>query len=165
MAKITRQKISTVPVSQNLKTNIHSDKLCGGISESGTVILKDHSKLTNLEYLKSGHTGFAGIEFGTTAEWNEKLDYRPPEGMLVVYTDYQSYEDEQGNIVYVPGFKIGDGNAYLIDKPFVGEADSKLLQKHLEDTGVHIQPGEREFWNNKLNYEEPEGDLLIFTRN
>lgn len=68
MAKITRQKISTVPVSQNLKTNIHSDKLCGGISESGTVILKDHSKLTNLEYLKSGHTGFAGIEFGTTAE-------------------------------------------------------------------------------------------------
>lgn len=85
--------------------------------------------------------------------------------MLVVYTDYQSYEDEQGNIVYVPGFKIGDGNAYLIDKPFVGEADSKLLRKHLEDTGVHIQPGEREFWNKKLNYEEPEGDLLIFTRN
>ena len=84
--------------------------------------------------------------------------------MLVVYTDYQSYE-EKGHIVYVPGFKIGDGNAYVVDKPFVGEADTKILQEHLKDTGVHIQPGEREFWNNKLNYEEPEGDLLRFTRN
>lgn len=84
--------------------------------------------------------------------------------MLVVYTDYQSYEEE-GHKVYVPGFKIGDGNAYVVDKPFVGEADTKILQEHLQDTGVHIQPGEREFWNNKLNYEEPEGDLLRFTRN
>ena len=84
--------------------------------------------------------------------------------MLIVYVDYQSYQDEQGHMVYVPGFKIGDGNAYLIDKPFVGEADSKLLREHLEDTGLHIQPGEREFWNNKLNYIEPDNDLLIFTR-
>ena len=84
--------------------------------------------------------------------------------MLVVYTDYQSYEEE-GHTVYVPGFKIGDGNAYVVDKPFVGEADTKILQEHIEDTGLHIQPGEREFWNNKLNYEKPEGDLLRFTRN
>ena len=84
--------------------------------------------------------------------------------MLVVYTDYQSYEEE-GQTIYVPGFKIGDGNAYVVDKPFVGEADTKILQEHIEDTGLHIQPGEREFWNNKLNYEEPESDLLRFTRN
>lgn len=64
----------------------------------------------------------------------------------------------------MPGFKIGDGNAYLIDKPFVGEADSKLLQQHIEDAGLHIQPGERAFWNNKLNYVEPEDDCLEFTR-
>ena len=34
--------------------------------------------------------------------------------MLVVYTDYQSYEEE-GHTVYVPGFKIGDGNAYVVE--------------------------------------------------
>lgn len=85
--------------------------------------------------------------------------------MLVVYTDFQVIEDEQGNKTYVPSFKIGDGNAYLIDKPFIGAADSKLLQEHIEDTGVHVQPGEREFWNNKINYVEPEVDLLEFTRN
>lgn len=85
--------------------------------------------------------------------------------MLVVYTDFQVIEDEHGQLIYVPSFKIGDGNAYLIDKPFIGAADSKALQEHLEDVGVHIQPGEREFWSNKLNYNEPEGDLLEFTRN
>lgn len=52
--------------------------------------------------------------------------------MLVVYTDYQSYEEE-GQIIYVPGFKIGNGNTYLLDLPFVGEADSRLLQEHIEN--------------------------------
>lgn len=159
--------LKTKTVSASLKQN-----LCGSLSTkqinatlAGRVETRDHSNLNNLEYLKSGHTGFAGIEFGTTAEWNEKRDYSPVEGMLVVYTDYQSYADENGETIYVPGFKIGDGNTYLIDKPFVGEADSILLRKHIEDIELHIQSGEREFWNGKLNYEEPEGDLLIFTIN
>lgn len=163
----------------NLKTKkvsigsqaLSQQNLCGGLgTKQVSALIKgkgggttDHSKLKNLDYIKSGHTGFAGIVFGTTEEWNQQRTYIPPEGMLVVYTDYQSYKEE-GHTVYVPGFKIGDGNAYVVDKPFVGEADTKILQEHLKDTGVHIQPGEREFWNNKLNYEEPEGDLLRFTR-
>ena len=86
--------------------------------------------------------------------------------MLVVYTDYAKKTDpETGKTIYIPNFKIGDGNAYLIDKPFVGDDIRSILEEHIEDTGLHIQPGEREFWNNKLNYEEPEGDLLEFTRN
>jgi len=85
--------------------------------------------------------------------------------MLVVYTDYQQkINPETGATVYIPNFKIGDGNAYLVDKPFVGDDIRDLLEEHIEDAGLHIQPGERDFWNNKLNYEEPEGDLLEFTR-
>ena len=68
----------------NLKTKkvrvgsqaLSQQNLCGGIgakqisanlarSDGET---KDHSKLNNLEYLKSGHIGFAGIVFGITAE-------------------------------------------------------------------------------------------------
>jgi len=86
--------------------------------------------------------------------------------MLVVYTDYQTKTDpETGEVIYIPNFKIGDGNAYLADKPFIGDDLRDALQQHLEDTGIHLQPGEREFWNNKLNYVEPETDLLEFTRN
>lgn len=152
--------------SDRLNAKLSTKKVSVSIGGGGTVAITDHSLLTNLEYLKSGHTGFAGIEFDTTANWNAKRDYRPPEGMLVVYTDYETYENDQGEMVVVPGFKIGDGNAYLIDKPFIGEAESELLRKHIQDQDVHIRPGERERWDDKLNCLEPETnvDLLIFTR-
>ena len=85
--------------------------------------------------------------------------------MLVVYTDYRIEEDEQGNITYIPGFKLGDGNAYLIDKPFLGEDVREALQAHLDDLVVHITQEERETWNDKLNYKDPgNSDLLEFTR-
>ena len=32
------------------------------------VMSKNHALLDNLDYENSGHTGFAGIKFGTTAE-------------------------------------------------------------------------------------------------
>lgn len=41
------------------------------------------------------------------------------------------------------------------------------VEQHAADTNLHIQPGERDFWNNKLNYtidsEDPEH--LILNRN
>ena len=68
----------------NLKTKkvsvgsqaLSQQNLCGGrgtkqVSASiigGSAGTTDHSKLKNLDYIKSGHTGFAGIIFGTTAE-------------------------------------------------------------------------------------------------
>lgn len=149
--------------SDSLQSKLSTKKV--SVSIGGNVAtMSDHSALTNLDFLHSGHTGFAGIEIDTTIHWNAKPEYRPANGVLIVYSDYKTYTNEQGQEVVVPGFKIGDGNAYLIDKPFVGEADSKILQQHIEDAGLHIQPGERAFWNNKLNYVEPEDDCLEFTR-
>lgn len=124
-----------------------------------------HNLLHNLDYLSSGHTGFAGIEFGTTQEWNSRRTYRPVEGMIVVYTDYST--DSEGRPVY--GIKIGDGNAYLIDLAFIGGDIADILREHINDTTIHITQGEREFWNNKINIEKPTAagmeDLLIFNRN
>lgn len=130
------------------------------------IIARNHALLDNLGFEESGHKRFAGIEFGTTAEWDSKVDYRPAKGMIVVYTDHiKKVDPETGLVTYLPGFKIGDGNVYLIDKPFLDDDVREELEHHLEDTGIHVQAGEREFWNNKLNYNEPEGDLLEFTRN
>ena len=39
--------------------------------------------------------------------------------------------------------------------PFVNDSNPELEQlvlDHINNTVVHIQPGERDFWNNKLNY-------------
>ena len=76
-------------------------------------ITADHAKLKNLDYANSGHTGFAGILYGTTAYWNSQVTYRPPINMLIVYSDYKQYQDEHGNIITVPGFKISDGKIQL----------------------------------------------------
>jgi len=60
----------------NLKATISAQKLNASLKQQnlsasfgkGGYTLKDHSKLQNLDYLNSGHEGFAGIQFGTTAE-------------------------------------------------------------------------------------------------
>lgn len=80
---------------------------------------------------------------------------------MYIYSDARSYEEEytENNetltrTVYVPGIKIGDGSAYVVDLPFVNVTSEQI-----------------NFWNNKVNcYLEPElvvgGDdeTLIFTR-
>lgn len=107
----------------------------------------DHSKLSNLDYLTSGHTGFAGIEFGTTDYWNSQTTYIPPQGMIVVYSDYA--KDEQGKDI--PCFKIGSGNDYLIDLPFIAENINEILEEHVNNRVIHITEEERTFWNKKIN--------------
>ena len=103
----------------------------------------------------------------TTAGWNDKLDYVPKRGEIVLYTDRETITDEQGNTIMVPGIKIGDGNAYLVDLPFQDEATrSKALEElknHEANTSIHVTEDEKEFWNAKLNYDVA-GDELIFTR-
>lgn len=80
---------------------------------------------------------------------------------MYIYSDARSYEEEYtennetlARTVYVPGIKIGDGSAYVVDLPFVNVTSEQI-----------------NFWNNKVNcYLEPElvvgGDdeTLIFTR-
>lgn len=39
-----------------------------------------------------------------------------------------------------------------------------LLQEHIADNNRHLRPGEREFWNNKINVDIEE-ELLEFNRN
>ena len=127
---------------------------------SNEILNIDHSALQNLDYLSSGHTGFAGIEFGTTEYWNSKSSYVPPQGMLVVYTDYATTSTGE----LISNFKIGDGNAHLVDKPFVGDDTRELLEEHVADMLVHVSEEDRRRWNNKLNLNAPSGDLLEFTR-
>ena len=135
------------------------DTVSGQI-ELSNVLIK-HNLLDNLDWAHSGHIGFAGIEFGTTSYWNTRPLYVPPQGMLVVYSDYS----KTSSGVDVPNFKIGDGNAYLVDKPFVGEDVRGILEAHVNDLSIHITEQERQKWNNKLNYVEPDSDLLELTRN
>jgi hypothetical protein len=62
----------------------------------------------------------------TTANWNAAIGFIPLEGEVIVYTDYKTITE--GNVTkYVPGIKIGSGNAYVQDLAFVGDADMQQI--------------------------------------
>lgn len=108
-----------------------------------------------------------GIQYDTTANWNAKIGYIPKAGAVIIYSDYKTIT-KNGETVNIPGIKIGSGNGYVQDLAFLDEALVLQIATHIDDNLRHINPGEREFWNNKLNVDdraEVVEDSLIFNRN
>ena len=85
-----------------------------------------------IDALLSRITTFGGLFQGTTSYWNSTPSRVSVSGAIYVYTDYAT--EDQKNI---PGIKIGDGNAYVVDLPFVM-------------TGVAITQADIDSWNNKV---------------
>lgn len=104
----------------------------------------------------------------TTEHWNAARTFIPLRGEIIIYTDHGQIDDGYGNMINVPGIKVGDGNAYLIDLPFVGNdqryAILQELRAHTNNSEIHVSAEDRLFWNNKLNYNINDGNL-IFNRN
>ena len=112
----------------------------------------------------------------TTEHWNNAAGFVPLQGEVIIYTDYMQQEKEVGGIlqtVNIPGIKIGDGNAYVQDLPFVGGDIRNMLLEHIHNADMHIALGERDFWNNKINvddayeavHDELVDETLILNRN
>lgn len=101
----------------------------------------------------------------TTEHWNAARTFIPLRGEIIIYTDHGQMDDGYGNTINVPGIKIGDGSAYLIDLPFVGnEVRYEILQElraHTNDWSIHVSAEDRSFWNNKLNYTISDGNLTL----
>lgn len=81
----------------------------------------------------------------TSAEWAELTTLVSVRGEVYVYSDYQT--DEHGNDI--PGVKMGDGLAYVVDLPFVAGTDYRISQEDIEN------------WNNKVAV-RLDGETLIF---
>lgn len=103
--------------------------------------------------------GMAKLTMDTTAHWAEKLTYIPQRGEIIVYSDRQIIDG-----VEYPGVKIGDGKAYCVDLPFVGDDSNNaiidLINNHINDTDAHLVPGERDAWNRKVSC-SIDGERLI----
>lgn len=98
------------------------------------------------------------IFIDTTANWEKQTSLVSIRGALYIYSDYQTEDGTD-----IPGIKVGDGLAYVVDLPFT---DVKYSE-HLADTVSHITSAERTAWNNKvsvvINGTAPE--TLVFTTN
>lgn len=110
------------------------------------------------------HPNYAKIEVRTTEEWNNLRQYIPDANRIIVYSDKSIVDG-----VPVPGIKIADGMAYVVDLPFVGDDLTAefmhALEEHINNRQIHITEEERQFWNNKINYNVNEvSENLILTR-
>lgn len=106
------------------------------------------------------------IHYGTTEYWDSQTMLIGEKSHIYVYTDYTTTE-YNGNSVFVPNIKIGDGNAYLIDNPFITTSIEDLLQLHIEDNIKHITEQERAIWNNKVSchLSNDDSETVVFTTN
>lgn len=117
--------------------------------------------------IKTRFQSFQRIDSGavvlsdTTENWNKQASLISELNTVYVYVDHQTKTDEEGKEIWIPGIKIGDGKAYLIDLPFSDE----LMIAHINDLGIHVTPEEKEFWNNKVRtyIDTVEGEQLVFT--
>ena len=172
------------PVSGTLRGSIAKKTLNGSINSgglSGGVSIPHQSTTVNYNSVRN-KPSINGVELvgnvttedlyivseNTTAGWNENPQYLPKKGEICIYTDYYRVEDDMGNEIVYPAIKIGDGNAYLIDIPFADEGSRyQILQElraHEANASIHVSQQDRDFWNNKLNY-NCDGEELILTRN
>ena len=137
-------------IGQRIYTNKDYNLLTNKPSINGVELVGDKS-VSDLFILSEG----------TTAEWGTQLDYIPKAGQIIIYTDYATKEVD-GETVNIPGIKIGDGMAYVLDLPFVGDDIRDLLMDHISNTIVHITQAERNAWNEKVRCYEI-GENLVFT--
>lgn len=106
-------------------------------------------------------TGRTTQTIDTTENWNRRTTYVPQEGQIIVYSDYAVIDG-----VNIPNIKIGDGTTYVVDLPFVGDDLRLAVENHIADTGIHVTPEEKSFWNNKVTTDEIDLDneRLILTK-
>ena len=110
-------------------------------------------------FAPTGGGGDAKVYYGTTAYWNAQPTLVGEEAAIYIYSDYKKDPDNKD----IPGVKVGTGNAYLIDSPFIDD----IYARHVVDMTMHVTAEERTFWNNKVRAYVDSNDPtnLILTKN
>ena len=102
----------------------------------------------------------------TTSHWTALTGFVPLEGEIIVYTDRYTDTDDDGNTIYYPGIKIGDGKAFCVDLPFVDDYETQQileqLQDHINDSSIHTSIEEKTNWNNKISCSVSDERLIFF---
>ena len=132
-----------------------------------TAALSEKVDKADFDAFKDTIPGLAGINYGNTEYWNSQSNYIPKQGEIIIYSDYGT-KVVNGELVNVPGIKIGSGNAYVQDLVFVGDDLADALYSHIMDTAIHVTARDKDFWNNKLNVDDDAEVIngsLIFNRN
>lgn len=107
----------------------------------------------------------------TTENWNSAIGMIPLSGEIIIYNDYDYVKkiiDGQIRYVNLPAIKIGDGQTYVQDLPFVNEVLRDKILEHIENPDIHVTYAEKMAWWNKLNVDDNSEIIngsLILNRN
>lgn len=149
-----------------LKSSVEDEeirKLQRQIDELKKTVNGDQSTEGLVEKVESLQEAVAEIQenyplifYDTTENWNSHPEILAQRAAIYVYSNARIYEG-----VPIPDIKIGNGNSYLIDLPFI---DSDILSVINNYTPVSQEDKMR--WDNKINCDIDERfNLLIFNRN
>ena len=99
------------------------------------------------------------VQSNTKEYWDSNNNLVSIKDAIYVYTDYKQLKNGDN----IPGVKIGDGLAYLIDLPFI---DVEITEHILNDQ-IHVSQQDRDKWNNKVRCFINEKDIenLCFSNN
>lgn len=98
----------------------------------------------------------------TKEEWNLNPSLISKKNVLYFYTNFKTIQKDNEQII-IPGIKFGDGKAYLIDLPFLNDNSyfEDMLLDHINNHLIHVSNEDRLFWNNKLNLNLQEQNLIL----
>lgn len=105
--------------------------------------------VTKLPFVNADGINGSTIYADSMINWEANPLFIPKKGDIIIFFD-KTKIIKDGSEIEIPGFKIGDGKAYNIDLPFVGDDIIEQLLAHINDTSKHITEKEREYWNNKI---------------
>lgn len=99
----------------------------------------------------------------TKQQWESENRQTSQPGILYVTTDYKTVTKDE-TTYNIPAFKLGDGNAYVVDLPYA-TVDEETFLSHVNDKVIHITQAEREFWNNKnrVEIDQNNPECLVMT--
>lgn len=98
------------------------------------------------------------VDARTTEEWNTQgQGMISTKGMLYVWLDHSEFEGQ-----VIPGVKIGDGGAYVLDLPFLDVE----YAAHVADAQIHVSDENRRSWDDKVtcHIDPDNNEKLIFTK-
>ena len=104
------------------------------------------------------HGGGSGsvVYYDTQAGWDEHPTLVSVKGGIYITKDYSTLTRPSGEVLDIPGIRIGDGVTLLKDLPYTNEGNDK-------DVAVSTEDVER--WNNKVTayVSSMDGENLILT--
>lgn len=136
-------------IAANLPTDKHDGYVYFTTDDAKLYIDSYDAKTKTTKRTLVNPSAVTWVQSDTTDGWNKKAGLVSSPNIIYIYTDHI----KKGNIT-IPGIKVGDGNAFIVDLPFI----DTLYLDHINDADIHITSTERKKWNTAMKCALPNSD-------